>query len=376
MNKKIAPVIAGALLAAASAPQALRAETIDCPLRDAPYSIELPLIDLLSSDAARAVINEATPGTLDKIPPFLSSTQVPGFSAIITLPDAFGMVRADTALLSRIDEGLRELPVSPQARATRCSRYDDEAIGVPAGDTRPRLLIFEKITGFRDGPSVAAAREAVKRIAAAQGWSVVVTDRGGAIRDEILDHFDAVVWNNISGDVLTLTQRAALKAYVESGGGFVGLHGSAGDPTYFWDWYVDNLIGTRFTGHPMPDQFQPATIRIVAPSGALGDNLPQSFTLVEEWYSFEAAPTGSDTNIVATLDEATYEPIGMMGTDLRMGDHPIVWTRRIGAGRMFYTAIGHRPEVYDDTHYAQLLQNGLKWSVESGGGTTPQQPAR
>jgi uncharacterized protein len=45
-----------------------------------------------------------------------------------------------------------------------------------------------------------------------------------------LKRFDAVVWNNVSGDVLTIPQRSDFKAYIENGGGFAGFHGSAGDP--------------------------------------------------------------------------------------------------------------------------------------------------
>ena len=74
------------------------------------------------------------------------------------------------------------------------------------------------------------------------------SSNGAVFNDTDLKRFKAVVWNNVSGDVLTNTQRAALKAYVEGGGGFAAFHGSGGDPFYDWDWYVDTLIGARFIG--------------------------------------------------------------------------------------------------------------------------------
>ena len=94
--------------------------------------------------------------------------------------------------------------------------------------------------------AITAARDTLKTLAQRRGWSLTVTDKGGAMTPAFLRQFDAVVFNNVSGDVLTLSQRAAFQAYIEGGGGFVGLHGSGGDPETFWPWYVDTLVGARF----------------------------------------------------------------------------------------------------------------------------------
>jgi len=45
-------------------------------------------------------------------------------------------------------------------------------------------------------------------------------------------------------------------------------------------------------------------------------------------------------------------------------DHPIVWTNCIGRGRMFYSAIGHRPEMYSDSRYVTMLENAVKWAAQ------------
>ena len=50
-----------------------------------------------------------------------------------------------------------------------------------------------------------------------------------------------------------------------------------------------------------------------------------------------------------------------------MGDHPIAWSRCIGRGRMFYSAIGHRPERYSDAIYVQMLEQGVGWAARSRG---------
>jgi type 1 glutamine amidotransferase len=70
--------------------------------------------------------------------------------------------------------------------------------------------------------------------------------------------------------------------------------------------------------------------------------------------------------VIASLDESTYSPKGMGNQDLRMGDHPIAWTKCIGNGRAFYSAIGHRPETYSEPHHLTLLEHAITWAAGAG----------
>ena len=340
-------------------------QQVDCPLRDEPYSINSPLIDVLLKPEAKVAIDREAPTLLQKIPPMFASTTPPSFSSIITLRTLAAFKRSSEEVLLPIDAALKALTITDADRTARCARYDAERphIDIPKG--KPRLLLFEKMTGFRDSPSVEAANAAIRAMAERNGWALVVTDKGGAITSDILKKFDAVIWNNVSGDVLTLTQRRAFQNYIEHGGGFVGFHGSAGDPVYFWDWYVDTLIGARFLGHPLSPQFQDARINIEGNS-AIGRNLTPGWTMNDEWYSFKSSPRASGAHVIATLDESTYSPKGMGGQELRMGDHPIAWTNCVGNGRVFYSAIGHRPEGYAEPHYVALLEQATIWAAGMG----------
>ncbi|MBW8880252.1 MAG: ThuA domain-containing protein [Asticcacaulis sp.] len=49
-----------------------------------------------------------------------------------------------------------------------------------------------------------------------------------------------------------------------------------------------------------------------------------------------------------------------------MGDHPIAWTRCVGSGRSFYSAIGHRPENYSEPSSILLLEHGIAWAAGLG----------
>ena len=361
-----------ALAGAAAAIPAAALPVTDCPLRDAPFSIQSPLVDILLSDDARAVLNKAVPGRFEKIPERFIGTKPPTFAAILTLETAARFTGLKPEQVAALDPELRALPVTEADKVARCARYDNEKPQFHLPKGKPRLLLFEKINGFKDEPSVNAAHAALVAMAERKGWAIAATDKGGAINPETLKQFDAVIWNNISGDVLTLSQRQALQDYLEKGGGFVAIHGSAGDPAYFWDWYADKLIGARFAGHPMNPQFQDARVVVENPASPLAKSLPAEWTMNDEWYSFKTSPRAAGARVVLTLDEASYKPDGPMGQTLRMGaDHPLAWTNCIGKGRMFYSAIGHRPETYADPNHVKLLESAIEWAAVTGKGACP-----
>ncbi len=352
---------AGLALAFSSGPVLAKPAT-DCPLRDAPFSASSPLIDLLLSPAAKAIVDKASGGKIDKMPPRFAGTTPPSFAAILSLKEASMFTGLKPDAVAELDKELRALPVTAADKVARCARYDNNvpAFTLPKG--KRHVLLFEKINGFKDTPSVDAAHAAFLAMATRKGFSIVSTEKAGVFNAKSLSQFDAIVWNNISGDVLTLSQRKAMQDYLVKGGSFIGVHGTAGDPVYFWDWYPDVLIGARFKMHPMAPQFQEARVAVES-AHPLAAGLPAEWRMTDEWYSFSTNPRSSGSKVIATLDESTYKPVGMMGLDLRMGDHPIAWTHCIGKGRVFYSAIGHRPETYSEPHYVQMLENAVDWAA-------------
>lgn len=360
---------AAALAGLALAAPALAGPVTDCPNRDMPFSAKSPLIDVLLSPAAKAVIDKYAPGRMDKMPPNFAGTKPPSFAAILTAETATRFTGLDAATLAKIDAELKLLPVTAADKAARCERFDNDvpAFNLPKG--KVRLLVMEKINGFKDVPSVNAAHAALTAMAERKGWAIAFTEKGGAINARTLGQFDAVVWNNISGDILTLNQRKALQAFLARGGGFAAMHGSAGDPAYFWDWYPDKLIGARFTGHPMAPQFQEARVIVSTDHPiAKAANLPREWRMTDEWYSFKTSPRAAGAQVIASLDEASYTRKSMMGPDgaLDMGnDHPLAWTNCIGKGRMFYSAIGHMPQTYTQPQALALLEAGIDWAASN-----------
>ena len=365
MNRKLsilalALTSLGASAAANAAPP--RAVT-DCPLRNQPFSAATPLIDILLNEPAKAALEAVVPGRLAKLPPIFMGTRTPSFAALLDVHALAGMIGMTPDQVAQIDAGLRKLPVTPADKLARCARYDNELPQFAVARGRKNILFFDKINGFYHAEAVPAARAAIKQMAERKGWSVAFTDKGGAINAATLRKFDAVVWSNVSGDVLTLAQRRALENFVNGGGGFVAFHGSGGDSYYSWPWYADVLIGARFKGHPMNPQFQEARVVVENRAHPVAAGLPGEWRMTDEWYSFANNPRQGGANVVLTLDEKTYSPVGMGALDLRMGDHPLAWSKCVGKGRAFYSAIGHRAESYTQPQNVLLLESALEWAA-------------
>jgi uncharacterized protein len=255
--------------------------------------------------------------------------------------------------------------------------YETTPPPLPAVIAHPAILVFSKTNGFRHVEAIPAANKLFAGFAKDNGWGYFQTENGATFDPKILARFDAVVFNNVSGDVFTPTQRAALKSFVEQGGGFVGIHGSGGDPKYDWDWYADNLIGARFIGHPMSPQFQQATVTIEDASHPATRGLASPWRRTDEWYSFAKSPRREGYHILATLDEKTYKQVGFFGADIAMGkDHPIAWWHCAGKGRALYSALGHQAASYAEPAHRAMLLGATRWALRlDGEGCEPAAPA-
>ncbi|MBV1687921.1 ThuA domain-containing protein [Novosphingobium sp. G106] len=231
------------------------------------------------------------------------------------------------------------------------------------------ILIFSKTNGFRDDGQIKAANAALADIARRRGWSSYTTENAAVFNPAQLRRFRTVVWNSVSGDVLTTEQRAAFKSWLEQGGGFVGLHGAGGDPSYAWKWYVDDLVGTQFIGHTLNPHIQQARLLIEDPHHPATKDLGPSWTRSDEWYSFRSSPRSKGYHILVTIDEASYRPVEgfipfLKPKDISMGkDHPLVWSHCVGRGRAIYSALGHTAESYAEPKHQQLIGGAISWAA-------------
>jgi hypothetical protein len=53
-------------------------------------------------------------------------------------------------------------------------------------------------------------------------------------------------------------------------------------------------------------------------------------------------------------------------------DYALMWCREFGKGRVFYTALGHRDEVWKDPRFQNMIISAVKWTTrEIDGDATP-----
>lgn len=238
--------------------------------------------------------------------------------------------------------------------------HDSVPPTIPAG-LRDGVLIFSKTNGFRHVEHIPHSTRVIADLARAQGRQSFATENAAVFHPKLLRRFRVVVLNSPSGDAYTPSQRRAFEDYIRRGGRVVALHAAGGDSTYAWNFYGARMIGARFIGHPGgEEQFQPAEITIRRPDHPIMAGVKLPWRPVDEWYSFDKVPSGPDVQLLATIDERSYR----LGKKLAMGAvHPVVWVTRVDRGAVFYSALGHRPEAYDDPNYRQMITNALRWAA-------------
>ncbi|MDN3247098.1 ThuA domain-containing protein [Streptomyces sp. ZSW22] len=214
----------------------------------------------------------------------------------------------------------------------------------------PRLLVYTRTTDYRHD-SIPAGIAALRALG---DFTVDATEDPAAL-ERPLTPYAAVVFLSTSGEVLTPAGRERLAAHVEGGGGFVGVHAAA-CTEYDWPFYGE-LLGARFDRHPA---YQPGRVVVEDRDHPATRDLPPVWDFTDEWYDFRTSPRGT-VRVLARADESSYEG-GGMGED-----HPLVWCREQGAGRVFYTALGHATEAYADPDFLAHLRGGVQWAARTAG---------
>jgi len=234
----------------------------------------------------------------------------------------------------------------------------------------PSILVFSATRAWRHEEAIPFATALMHDIAGDVQFSVHSTEDSRIFNAQDLARFKVIVFNNVTGDALTPHQEKAFQAWLEAGGGLVAVHGSGDSSHLDWPWYQKEVIGPLFIGHPAAPQFQEARLEVLAPAHPVTSGIPAEFLHTDEWYSFDRA-TGSGAVALVGLDETTYSPKNEVYgpvSDLRMGptpaEHPVVWARCMGEGRVVYSALGHNQQGYKLDAHQKLLRNAVDWTAK------------
>ncbi|HEY3280932.1 MAG TPA: ThuA domain-containing protein [Armatimonadota bacterium] len=245
---------------------------------------------------------------------------------------------------------------------------------LPAGTvhakTLKHLLVVTHTAGFRHD-SIPTAEKVLQDLGRTTGlWDVEYARNGDEVTQAFtasnLARFDAVVFANTTGELpITGEGKEAFTHWLEGGKGFAAMH-SATDTLYQWPWY-GKMIGGYFDGHPwhqlvacvVEDRKHPAT-----------KMLPPTFQITDEIYQFKDW-SRNDKRVLVSIDGGSIDVSKGKREDK---DYGVTWAKMMGKGRVFYTSLGHRIEVWNDPRYQDHITGGLKWVLGLAKGSTKPNP--
>lgn len=256
-----------------------------------------------------------------------------------------------------------------------------------------RVLLLTRSAGFEhssirevDG-APGHVQTVLQRLADEHGVELTSAKDAGMINAETLKGYDLVIFYT-SGDLtngkkgksekgvdgqgaMSATGISDLTEWVKNGGGFMGFHSATDtfgkhkpDPKRP---YI-KLIGAEFKVHG--PQFK-GTVRVVDPDHPLMTNFPNDFEILDEWYVFENLQKES-LHVLALLDPGEQRNAVSKGPKdgppglYNIPNYPVVWCHQLGEGRVYYNAMGHREDVWDNETFQQIFVDAATWTLGEG----------
>lgn len=230
-----------------------------------------------------------------------------------------------------------------------------------------KVLIFKNTPALErfHADSVAAGIAAIQQMGAdpANNFGVDVTDQPTDFNAAKLAQYKAVIFMSPEGQTLTASQKTAFEAFIEGGGGFVGIHGAMYMERTTWPWYRD-LVGAVPKGGGPP--IAQATVRVINKNHPSTASLPDAWSRNDEWYGFQSV--SANVTVLANVDETTYD----CQNHCMNGNHPIAWYQAMASGRAWYTGGGHAATNWNNEPlFRQHVLGGILWAAGQPSQATP-----
>jgi len=235
--------------------------------------------------------------------------------------------------------------------------------------SKPRkILYFTRSAGFEHSVVARKGKDLAhsERLLTEWGKEVnveVVCSKDGRVFDGDLDQFDAIAlyatgdWtkpvNRPNEPPATETGVKRLLDAIAAGKGVIGFH-AANDAFHSRGDEISpfvKMIGGEFLSH---GRQQEATIRVASPNFPGCRNLGKSFRMLEEWYAMKNL--ADDLHVILIQDTE-----GMVDNCYQRPPYPSTWARMHGKGRVFYTSLGHREDVWESKIMKDLTLGALAW---------------
>ncbi|MGV3549581.1 ThuA domain-containing protein [Rhizobium sp.] len=210
----------------------------------------------------------------------------------------------------------------------------------------PKALI---VWGGWSGHEPEQCAHIVKSMLVEDGFDVRIEDTTAAFSDEALTDIDLVV-PMITQSTIEKDQLKALCAAVERGVGLGGFHGQMGDA--FRD-AVDYqfMVGGQWVAHP--GNIIDYQVDVTRPDDPIMKDIV-SFPYRSEQYYMHVDPSNE---VLATTRFTGEHASWIDGVVM-----PVVWKRRHGQGRVFYSALGHVAKEFEHDSMRTIVRRGLNWA--------------
>jgi type 1 glutamine amidotransferase len=216
------------------------------------------------------------------------------------------------------------------------------------------VLVFSKTTGYRHDSIPAGIRMFETLANCTKAFTITTSEDASLFTSASLSQYKVIVLlQNIGDDIFTPSQLNALEDFVHTGGGIVAIHGAAAGMQGN-EWYA-KLVGASFDMHP------DAEAGTVVPESSSQNHYIMDCCggrqgWKDEWYNFHTHPRDNkNLEILLRGDPKTFK--GGKHED----DHPLVWCQEFEGGRVFFTALGHFDEAYEDEWFVGQVERGLLW---------------
>jgi type 1 glutamine amidotransferase len=220
---------------------------------------------------------------------------------------------------------------------------------------RPRIVYITQSKGFKHGV-LPESEKIMQDLAGKNGFVLTGSQEAEkVITPENLKSLDVIIFYTTGELPLTDEQKSAFLNFVKSGKAFIGIH-SATDTFYQWPEYGE-MIGGYFNKHPWTSR-DTVTIKTTDRQFPVTKHWEESFKLTEEIYQFKNF--NAENKVTMWLDTANTD---MTKKGIEVKEFPISWYRSYGKGRVFYTALGHNPEVWRDQRFQTMIVNAIKWTT-------------
>lgn len=209
-----------------------------------------------------------------------------------------------------------------------------------------------------------AAKIWLDKLAADSNFSIDYIQNTDKINDEFLNHYQLFIQLDYPPYGWKPDAVSAFIKYIEEGnGGWIGFHHATllgeFDGYPMWDWFSGFMGGIRYKNYIAT--FVQARVNVEDRQHPVMKGVPSSFIVKkEEFYTYNKSPR-PNVHVIASVDENTYEP----NSDIKMGDHPVIWTNEHVKARNVYIFMGHSPILFDDEVYKKIFSNAIFWAAGS-----------